>query len=1037
MLSGRNAEGSPLKGQLGFFILVSLVLLYANLPAFGQTVGSIEGMVSDNTGAILPGVTVEVTNDETGIARTVVTDDQGRYRARELGLGQYSVQASLEGFRTVVRRGIILTLGREAVIDLELPIGELTEDVVVTADAPLVQTRSGEVTALVSRDQMEDLPLNTRDFSQLINLQAGTVFYRSQQGNRMSGYGSRISVSGARPTSNAFTLDGSEIQTAHGQMPSGVTGAQLGLEAVQEFRVLTSNYSAQYGRSAGATIVAATRSGTNNLRGTAYVYHRNDSLDAKNFFDDEKPEFKRNQFGVSLGGPILKNKTFFFGNFEGLRQRLPERMFGRVPTAAARQGILPTATVPVSAAVQPYLALFPQPTGRDYGDGTAEYFRSATTPTDQKYVTVRVDHQVGSANSLFGRYTIDESEAVDPQLFGFYEDGRHTRMQFLTFELKSVISAHLVHQLRISYTRSNLNNERNPLDAPSDALAVYPGRPFPNIAVTGLSTLGIGESARRDLILSPQLHSDSSYDRGRHSLRFGGNVTLFTIPKLQYSREGGDWTWGSLRDFLQNNAPTRLRIMGFNADPERTFEQQMFAAYVQDDIQARRNVTLNVGVRVEYLSTPTEKDGKLANVRNLTDAAPTVGEPYYENPGVFAAPRLGLAWDPTGDGKMSVRTGIGIFHEPLLVRYYLNAMDRMPPFWSDVDPLRSTLGGLFPDLSPYLQRLSEGPQAVHVFEFRPDNPYTMQWNLTLQQMLGEHLVAEVGYVGSRGVHLAGRKAFAVPVPTFIDGVTYYPPNAGLYTPNFSRLEYYDTSASSRYHSLRLTLSRRQAAGFHFQAGYTWSKSMDTQSATLSGELGASTVMDPFDPMQDWGLSDFHVSHALNANAGYELPWGKDLQGLAGGFVRGWQVTGLLSMHTGTPFTVLSNASLTHANERGSYVRPDLVPGGNSNPILGGPEQYFDPTQFQVQQPGFYGNVGRNTLIGPGLINLDASLIKRQSVGRGNVQFRVEVFNILNRANFGLPAATLFNSRGQRIAAGRITSTVTTARQIQLALRFEF
>ncbi len=1034
-MRSRRSLVSPRVGSW-FGAVVFLFLVCSSLPAFGQTVGSIEGKVTDNTGGVLPGVTVSVISEETNAARTLVTDADGRYRARELGLGRYRVQASLEGFQTVVRRGIVLTLGREAVVDLELPVGTVSEQLVVTADAPLVQTRSAQVTALVSREQMADLPLNSRDFSQLINLQAGTMFYRSQQGNRMSGYGSRISVSGARPTSNSFTLDGSEIQTAHGQLPSGVSGAQLGLESVQEFRVLTSNYTAQYGRSAGATIVAATRSGSNEFRGSAYWYHRNDSLDSKNFFDRAKPDFLRNQYGASLGGPIVRNKAFFFGNYEGLRQSLPQRLFGTVPTAAARQGVLPGSTITVNAAIKPYLALYPLPTGRDFGDGTGEFQREATQPTVQDYVTARIDHQLSTSNSMFGRYTIDESHATDPQLLGFYDDFRRTRMQYFTWELKSVFSPRLLHQLRISYTRSNLENHREAIDAPPDSLAVYPGRPIPNILISGVSDMSIGESARRDLIISPQLHSDWSFDAGRHSLRVGANVTLFRIPKIQYSREGGDWTWGSLRDFLQNNTPTRLRIMGFDADPFRTYRQNMAAAYVQDDIQINR-VTLNAGVRLEYLTTPTEKDGKLANVRDVMDKTPTVGEPYYNNPGMSVSPRLGLAWDPGGDGKMSVRSGFGVFHEPLLVRYYLNAMDRQPPFWSDVDPVPAQLGGLFPNLAPHLERLSQGAQAVHVFEFNPNNPYTMQWNVTFQRMLGAQVVAEAAYVGSKGVHLAGRKAFAVPTPTFVNGVTYYPPTAGLYNPSFSRMEYYDTSASSRYDSLRATI-RRQAGGLNFQAGYTFSKSMDTQSATLSGELGASTVMNPFDPMQDWGLSDFHVRHSFNANAAYELPWGKNLTGIAGGFARGWQVTGLLSTTSGTPFTVLSNSQLTHSLERGTYSRPDLIPGGNPNPILGGPDKYFDADQFVPQQRGYYGTVGRNTLVGPKLFNLDASLIKKQAIGSGReMQFRLEVFNVLNTVNFGLPSSTLFNSRGQRIASGRITSTVTSARQLQLALRFGF
>jgi hypothetical protein len=488
---------------------------------------------------VLPGATVEITNDETGLTRSVMADEAGRYRARDLNLGTYRVEASLQGFQTVVRRGIVLTIGRDAVVNIELPVGEITEQVVVTGDAPLVETTSSGMTSLVTREQMADLPLNARDFSQLISLQAGTTQYRAQEGSRLSGYGARISVSGARPTSNVFTIDGSEIQTAMGQLPSGVTGASLGLEAVREFKVLTSNYSAQYGRSAGATVVAASRSGTNALHGSAYWYHRNDALDARNFFEREKPDFKRNQFGASIGGPILRDRTFYFANYEGLRSRPPVPLIGQVPTAAARQGILPDRTVTVHPAVKPYLDLYPMPNGRDFGDGTAEYERTASRPTDQDYVSARVDHQLGESTSIFGRYTIEGSTQTDPIVIPLFDNDRRTRNQFVTIEERSLFSSRFINQVRLSFTRTLMENDRVPLNAPDASLVFFAGRPFGSIAIPSVSTLSPGESPRKDIINSWQLHDDASFELGRHSLRFGGAITLFQYNKLQYSREGG------------------------------------------------------------------------------------------------------------------------------------------------------------------------------------------------------------------------------------------------------------------------------------------------------------------------------------------------------------------------------------------------------------------------------------------------------------------------------------------------------------------
>ncbi|MBA2306349.1 MAG: TonB-dependent receptor [Acidobacteria bacterium] len=1028
----RSRNRSPIV----LLLITWLAVIGSASPSYSQTVGSIEGSVIDSSGGTLPGVAIQVTNEQTGIARTLVTDGEGRYRARDLALGEYRVEASLAGFQTVVRRGVLLTIGREAVVDFKLPIGGLTDSITVTGDAPLVNTTSSAVTALVAREQMENLPLSSRDFSQLITLQAGTTNVRAAEGGHRSGYGARISVSGSRPSSNVFTIDGSEVQTAFGQLPSGVTGATLGLEAVQEVKILMSNYSAQHGRSSGATVVAATRSGTNALRGSSYWYHRNESLDSRDYFDEEKPEFLRNQFGASAGGPVVKSRMFFFANYEGLREDLPLNPISRVPTLQARQGILPTGTVTVAEAVKPYLALWPAPTGRDFGDGTAEYQAVANRPTTQNYGSVRLDYSFSSTSNLFGRYTIDESDQSDPQTIGFFNNTRRTRNQYVTIEQKNVLTRRLVNQARASYTRTFVGGQREAVNPPSPSLSFYEGRPFGLVSVTNLLSLNDAESPRKDIVNSIQFNNDATLDLGRHSIHFGGVATRFEYNKLQFSREGGEWTFGSLSNFLQNR-PSRLRIMGFNADPYRTFNQNMLAFYVQDDLKLHERLTLNGGVRWEYLTSPTERHGRLANLRDTkNDTTPTVGEPYYENPGGFFSPRLGFAWDPTGGKTTSIRGGFGLFHEPLLMRYYINAMDRQPPFWSDVD-VRSVTG-LFPNLNPHLEQLSKGPQAVHVFQYQPDNPYAMQWSASLQRSLMQNLVAELGYTGSRGVNLAGRRELAVPNPIDVNGESYYAPNAPFYNPSFTRLNYYDTSAKSKYHALKGTVTQRYSAGLHFQASYTWSKAMDTQSATLQDELGRTIMLDAFHPERDWALADFHVEHSFTANFGYQLPWGRELGGVTGALLGGWQLSGIFTATTGFPFTVTSSGLITHPLHT-EPSRPGLAAGGDTNPVLGGPDQYFDPTQFVPQPRGFHGNVGRNTLIGPGFAKLDLSLMKDfQLGGRRTAQVRVETFNVTNRTNFGLPAALLFDAQGARVgSAGRITTTVTPARQVQLALRFGF
>lgn len=1019
-------------------LAIALSVLLLPTPTFGQSVGVISGQVTDETGGVLPGSTVEVTNENTGIVQTLVTDPEGRYRARSLALGRYSVKASLAGFQAVIRSGIRLTIDREATVDFKLAIGELAEAITVGGDAPLVDTQDSGMTSLVTREQLTDLPLNARDYSQLIAIQPGTTYYRSQGGSEQSGYGARISVSGARVTSNVFTLDGTDIQTSSGLLPSGVTGATLGLEAVQEFKILTSNYSAQYGRGAGATILAATRSGTNEFHGSAYWYHRNDGLDARNFFDDEKPEFDRNQAGFSLGGRILQDRTFFFTNFELLREGLPQRLNGAVPTADARRGILPDRTVTVDPNVQRYLELWPLPTGEDFGDGTAEFQRTSTQQTDQDYFSARVDHNFGPRHAIFARYTMDQSEVLEPQTIPLYETVRSTRQQYVTVEQRSVLSPRFLNQIRAGFTRDLMNQNFFEVNPPDPSFAFYAGRPIGTIQVSGLTALEGGADPNKRVVSSMQVHDDASFDVGRHSIRFGGSVTRFEYNRNQLSRAGGEWTFGSLVDFLQNRPPTRLRIMGFNATESVTFNQTLAALYLQDDIEIGDRVTFNAGVRYEYLTVPTERDDQVSTVPDIRGPE-RVGDPLYINPGAFAAPRVGLAWDVRGDGRTSIRTNFGLFHEPLLVKYYLNSLARVPPFWREADPALADLPGLFPDLNPHLERLSGGPQAIHAFEYEPSNPYTTQWSLSLQQMLGANLVGEVAYTGSKGRNLGSRKDFAIPERQVVNGETYNPPEVDeLLNPNFTRFEWYGTTASSEYHALKLNLTKRYSSGLHLQGSYTWSKAMDTQSAVLSGELADSKPMDTWDEERDWGLADFHVEHVFTGNVGYELPFGRNLDGLAGQLARGWQASGIVTLTSGTPFTPESHSALTHPLARGGSARPDPVEG-YGDPILGGTDAYFDVTQFQPQRQGFFGTLGRNTLIGPGFAQVDTSVIKNFSIAdTGTAQFRLEIFNVLNRANFALPSASLFDSRGARVgSAGRITRTVGSARQIQLAVRFEF
>ncbi|MCZ6876623.1 MAG: carboxypeptidase regulatory-like domain-containing protein [Acidobacteria bacterium] len=1049
--------------------------------AGAQNVGTISGTVSDETGAVLPGSTVEVVNLDTGATRVVVTDDEGRFRARDVGLGTYRVSATLPGFQTVAQTGIVLTIGREAVIELELPIGEISELVEVTSDAALIETTSSSLASLVDRRQISDLPLNSRDFSSLILLSAGTTKFRTNEGSADTGFGARISVSGARPSASSFSLDGTDITTALGLLPAGVSGSQLGIEAMREFKVLTSNYSAAEGRMGGASIIAVSRSGTNAFHGSLYEYHRNDNLDARDFFlKGPLPEFKQNQFGFSLGGPITQDRLFFFGTYEGLRQTRPLSLRGDVPIQAIRDGIHPDGFT-FDDAVFPYFDLWPLPNGPEVEPGiSAEFTRSDIRAIDQDYFAIRMDYMLGDNHSFFGRYTFDDSGRLDPRAFELFIGKVENRNQYVTLEGRSVLSPRLLNVARIGFARSNLFSDL--LDGPrvpdTSLNFVGGGRPFGSITGLGdVSSLsGFGATNRRQINTNTfQFYEDVTYDMGNHSLKFGAQTTMHVFNYWNFGRWGALWDYNNFEDFLQNNEPDRFRLAQFSADPIRTYLQWVHNAYIQDDFQIRPNLTLNLGLRYVWAGLPSERYGRMSNLIGFRDPEATVGPDIYKNPsGDDFAPRVGLAWDPTGSGKYSVRSGFGVFHDPLIIKQTFNVVGRVTPFWAEIDQ-RNFGAGKFPNVDSILEEISQGPAGIHFFESEPSSPYMMQWSLSLQGLLMHNLVLETAYAGSKGVHLSSRTSLDIGEPQFCGetrdvggiistqapadvcagkavGTTFYPADAQFINPQFTRLFAYGTGSASTYHAWKNTLTKRLSGGLQFQGAYTWSKTLDENSAVISGELGSTSNMDPWNMELDWGLSDMHVAHTLVTNFTYDLPIGQgkalaqNASGVVEGLLGGWQMAGIFTFATGTPVNASGRRQTVQSLARSN--RAQLVPGADNNPTSGGVQcgekdcRMFDPEGIFVQnEPGFYGNVGRNTMIGPGLQIMDISLLKNTYFGSDSstkVQFRAEFFNFLNHPSFARPSGTIFTSRGRFSSnVGRIQSTVSGGRQIQLALRIEF
>ncbi|MDA2935204.1 carboxypeptidase regulatory-like domain-containing protein, partial [Acidobacteria bacterium AH-259-D05] len=452
------------KHQL-WFVLSTLVVCSISWAAAQVTTASLAGTIMDETQAVIPGVEITVTNLDTNATRTALSGDSGEYLVSDLAPGEYELQAQLPGFQTAVRSGIRLTVGRSASLDITLRIGEVTERVVVTGDAPLVDTLTSTLRGLVDERTVRDLPLNGRSFEQLAMLQAGVVAYYGQgdpSGTGQSGSGQRMSVGGARPTQNNFMIDGTNIQAASTSTPgSAAGGVNLGVEAIREFVVLTSSFDATYGRNAGAVINVVTKSGTNELHGSVFEFHRNSALDAKNFFDrvgKPIPAFKRNQFGFSLGGPIIKDKIFLFGTYEGLRERKGQSFVATVPTADGRKGIGvgPGGTdIPVNPGVVEYINLYPLPNGRDFGDGTGEFLSSPGRTLEDDYFVIRYDQQFSDSDSFFTRYTCACSGLrTSPSRVGIFNSFTESRRQYVTVEEKHIFSPSVLNTFRVGFNRS-------------------------------------------------------------------------------------------------------------------------------------------------------------------------------------------------------------------------------------------------------------------------------------------------------------------------------------------------------------------------------------------------------------------------------------------------------------------------------------------------------------------------------------------------------------------------------------------------------
>ncbi len=1068
-------------------IFLALIFTLSHLPsAHAQTSANIKGLVTDPSGAPVPSASVQTRNLETGAIRAGITRDAGQYLILGLPVGVYEIRVSKSGFEDGIRSGINLVVGGEANVDFLLQVSAVKAEILVTGDAPLVSTTTRDISGLVGVQAVNELPLNGRSFDLLLPLNTGIVNFTSQKtggtGISNSATANNFAVSGNRPQQNIFLLNGIEYTGAaeNNMQPGGTSGMLLGVDAVREFNVQRDSYSAEFGKRPGGQVIIVTKSGSNSLHGSAFEFLRNNAFDAPNYFDQgSAPPFQRNQFGASLGGPIQKDKTFLFGNYEGFRQNLHQTSVAFVPGLAARALAAPS--------VQPLLNLWPTPAagtpeldipGKPYG--ISQLFSSPLQTIREDFGTLRLDHIFSEKDSLAAIYTADDGgDLTATPLDPYSSDIVALRAQVLSIEGTHVFSPSLLNAARFGFSRAGYFFTGEP--TPGTPATIVPGflvgHPVGAVVVGGSAAsnpqaqLGLaGSNNGSNLFVHRNLFTAEdrvTLTRGRHQLSFGAWFQRFQSNETIALSQFGQATFTSLTTFLAGTVGSFL----FDPSPtEMNWRSTFGALYTEDVIRLTPRFTLSLGIRDEFSTGWNEAHGRAANytfTNGVISSQPHIGGSLFTaNSAKFLPqPRIGVAWSPF-NAKTVIRAGFGMYNDLQDALGY--RADQNAPFNPTyTTPLTVAQLPINP-AGPYPAAAKLIPGGV-----QPDlqTPTLISYSLRIQRELSPNSSLTVGYVGSHGYHeligIDANEPFPVICPasacpanypgTFPGGIANTPVPAGSYfipaTATKANLTLANTwswfsEGVSSYNALQVDLNRRFSHGLLLRGVYTFSKVLDdgdSLNATTSGG-GPALASNPFNLRSDWGLGTFDVKHLAVISATYALPLGhgKRLLGAAEGFAdkvaSGWTVNSIVTMQSGFPFTPQLSYNPSNNGDTRNPVRPFANPAFTGPVILGSPTQWFNPNAFlapanTAANGGFYGNLGRNTLLGPGLATWDFSVLKDTHIREQlNLQFRAELFNILNRANFNQPSAVVFTPSGVSPTAGIITSTTTSSRQVQFALK---
>jgi Carboxypeptidase regulatory-like domain len=1043
------------------FAAISAGSLYAQLVG-----GTIAGDVVDPSKAALGQSSVVIRNQETGTERSFVTGADGAFSAPSIPVGVYTVSVQHEGFAPERRTGIVVTVGQSVQLHFALTLGKVEQAVTVTDTPAGVDVSTQQTQGLVDERQVKELPLNGRSFDQLLLLNPAAVSYTTQRsggvGTSNSSVGNMFSISGRRPQDNLFLLNGVEFTGASliNVTPGGTSGQLLGVEAVREFNAVSDTYGANYGKRTGAQVSIITASGTNQLHGSVYEFFRNSALDARNYFDQAQiPPFQRNNFGAALGGPLRHDKLFLFGNYEGYRQHLGLSNVTFVPDDAVRAAAVPS--------VQPLLALWPRGTV-DLGQGIAVAYSNPPQHVREDFGTTRIDSNLSPVDLLFGVYTIDDSDATTPSANPYSSIYERLREQVASAQEQHVVSPHLLNTLRFGYSRAAFY-----FDSIVDGGVPgwVGGAPVGAVVISGstasngasqITLAGANTGSNNDAVRNLFTVDDHIYwTRGKHQIEAGVWLQRLQANDLLAQNQYGQASFSTISAFEKGQV-SKYTIVP--APTELGWRSLFGAGFIEDTWKITPRLELRAGLRVESSNGWNESQNRAANylfTNGVINTNPTIGSSAFtDNRAKFLPePRVGVAYDPHGNGKTVVKASFGLHRALLDTLDY--RLDQTAPFNTTLSYANTTVEQL-----PALSLASATGGLVSPSNVQPDlaTPAVLSWTLKIEREVAPSTTLAVGYVGSHGYHQILSEDQNTPpwvicpnpacAAGLANGTVFYPYVAGKNTPyanpNVANTTSWVSQGTSNYNALETDVRHRFAHGFELRGVYTWSRNLDDGSA-WNTSVSANTpayVSFPGNPKSDYGLAATNISHAAAINGTWNLPLGNGLSGVAQRVAAGWSLSGIATIQSGFPFSPQLGYNPTGNGDSRNPVRPDRNPNFTGPLYTRTPNGWFNPAAFQAPAAGAVGNLSRDSLIGPGLGDLDLSAAKSIGLGeRVHAQFRAEYFNILNRANFSTPNPVVFSNgptpktptaaEALSPTAGVLTATATTSRQLQFALKFLF